>query len=164
MNSQVHQWLLTFDLEPSWDLSSLAQVNLVKQELGERCRRSFVLKIPLPQICRSISLSSHALHSQTAPSRELRVTSLPARRGTSPRRSRDRFQIMRSPGNMKTQSLATALTCGWRAIMLALTLSGLWKWTGLRTSCRCAAPYLGWYCHRSYSVGFLRDRITSFQK
>ena len=47
-NANVHQWLLTFDLEPSWDLSSLAQVNLVKQELGERC----------PQICRSISLSS----------------------------------------------------------------------------------------------------------
>ena len=47
-NAKVHQWLLTFDLEPSWDLSSLAQVNLVKQELGERC----------PQTCRSISLSS----------------------------------------------------------------------------------------------------------
>jgi hypothetical protein len=26
--------------------------------------------------------------------------------------------------------------------MLALTLSGLWKWTGLRTSCRCVAPYI----------------------
>jgi len=47
-DSQVHQWLLTFDLEPSWDLSSLAQVNLVKQELGERCRRSFVLQDPTP--------------------------------------------------------------------------------------------------------------------
>jgi hypothetical protein len=45
---QVHQWLLTFELEPSWDLSSLAQVNLVKQELGERCRRSFVLNDPTP--------------------------------------------------------------------------------------------------------------------
>jgi len=47
--------------------------------------------------------------------------------------------------------------------MLALTLSGPWKWTGLRTSCRCAAPYLGWYCHRSHSVHSFRDRITSFQ-
>ena len=45
---QVHQWLLTFDLEPSWDLSSLAQVNVVKQQLGERCRRSFVLEDPKP--------------------------------------------------------------------------------------------------------------------
>ena len=45
---QVHQWLLTFELEPSWDLSSLAQVNVVKQQLGERCRRSFVLEDPKP--------------------------------------------------------------------------------------------------------------------
>ena len=42
----MHQWLLTFDLEPSWDLSSLAQVNVVKQEFRERCRRSFVLEDP----------------------------------------------------------------------------------------------------------------------
>ena len=34
----------------------------------------------------------------------------------------------------------------------------------LRTSCKCAAPYLGWYCHRSYSVHSFRDRITSFQE
>jgi len=43
---QVHQWLLTFELEPSWDLSSLAQVKIVKQEFGERYRRSFVLEDP----------------------------------------------------------------------------------------------------------------------
>jgi hypothetical protein len=48
--------------------------------------------------------------------------------------------------------------------MLALTLSGLWKWTGLRTSCRYAAPYLGRYCNRSHSVHSFRDRITSFQE
>jgi predicted small integral membrane protein len=45
---QLHQWLLTFDLEPSWDLSSLVQVNVVKQQLGERCRRSFVVQDPNP--------------------------------------------------------------------------------------------------------------------
>jgi len=45
---QVHQWLLTFELEPSWDLSSLAQVKVVKQEFGERYRRSFVLGDPKP--------------------------------------------------------------------------------------------------------------------
>jgi hypothetical protein len=58
---QVHQWLLTFDLEPSWDLSSLAQVNVVKQELGERCRRSFVREDPGPsklQVARSLALIS----------------------------------------------------------------------------------------------------------
>ena len=45
---QLHQWLLTFDLEPSWDLSSLVQVNVVKQQLGERCGRSFVVQDPNP--------------------------------------------------------------------------------------------------------------------
>ena len=66
--SQVHQWLLTFDLEPSWDLSSLAQVNLVKQELGERCRRSFVLEDPTPSdlqvdlaLISRLTLSDHSL-------------------------------------------------------------------------------------------------------
>jgi hypothetical protein len=48
--------------------------------------------------------------------------------------------------------------------MLALTLSGLWKWTGLRTSCRCALFHCVWYCHRSHSFHSFRDRITSFQQ
>jgi hypothetical protein len=47
--------------------------------------------------------------------------------------------------------------------MLALTLSGPWKWTGLRTSCRCALYHRVWYCHLSKSFHSFRDRITSFQ-
>jgi len=65
---QVHQWLLTFDLEASWDLSSLAQVNVVKQQLGERCRRSFVLEDPTPSdlqvdlaLISRLTLSDHSL-------------------------------------------------------------------------------------------------------
>jgi hypothetical protein len=48
--------------------------------------------------------------------------------------------------------------------MLALTVSGPLKWTGLRTSCRCALSYLVWYCHRSHSVYTFRDRSTSFRE
>ena len=47
--------------------------------------------------------------------------------------------------------------------MLALTVSGLLKWTGLRTSCRCALFHRVWYCHLSKSFHSFRDRITSFQ-
>ena len=47
--------------------------------------------------------------------------------------------------------------------MLALTLSGPWKWTGLRTSCRCALSIACGDCNCSDSVHF-RDRITSFSR
>jgi hypothetical protein len=48
--------------------------------------------------------------------------------------------------------------------MLALTVSGLLKWTGLRTSCRCALFHRVWYCHLSKSFHSFRDRITSSQE
>jgi hypothetical protein len=90
---QVHQWLLTFDLESSWDLSSLAQVIVVNQKLGERCRRTFAVD-PNPSKLQVALLSSHAMPSQIHPLRELHVTYLLVHRGTSPRRFRERFQIM----------------------------------------------------------------------
>jgi hypothetical protein len=87
---QIHQWLITVELEPSWDSLSQSHMTAVKQQLGARFRQTFGSYLPTDS---KMQVQLRPCIENSKSERDCLITTVCVRRVVLSRRCGTPFQI-----------------------------------------------------------------------